>query len=145
MQFPEPVIGIAIEPKTKADENQLAESLEKIAQEDPSFKVTVSEDTGQTIISGMGELHLEIIVDRLIREFKVAANVGKPQVSYRETITKKCKAEARFETLGSGKEQYGHVEIELFPGKKGSGNQFQCLVERNLNSPFIYRIHKKGV
>ena len=145
IQFPEPVIGVAIEPKTKADENQLAESLDKIAQEDPSFKVTVSEDTGQTIISGMGELHLEIIVDRLIREFKVAANVGKPQVSYRETITNNCKAEARFETQGSGKEQYGHVEIELVPGSKGSGNHFQCLVNEKLIPPLFIESIKKGV
>jgi elongation factor G len=145
IQFPEPVIGIAIEPTTKADANQLAESLEKIAQEDPSFKVTVSEDTGQTIISGMGELHLEIIVDRLLREFKVAANVGKPQVSYRETITKKCKAEARYDTLGSGKEQYGHVEIELSPGKKGTGNQFQCHVDEVLIPAIFVEAIKKGV
>ena len=145
MQFPEPVIGVAIEPKTKADEKLLVESLEKIAQEDPSFRVTLSEDTGQTIISGMGELHLEIIVDRLVREFKVSANVGKPQVSYRESITKKCKAEARFDTLGSGKEQYGHVEIELFPGKKGSGNQFQCLVNETLIPPLFVESIRKGV
>ena len=145
IQFPEPVIGIAIEPKTKADENHLAESLEKIAQEDPSFKITVSEDTGQTIISGMGELHLEIIVDRLVREFRVAANVGKPQVSYRETITKRCKAEARFETQGTGKEQYGHVEIELVPGKKGSGNQFQCFVDESLIPPVFVEAIKKGI
>ena len=145
IQFPEPVIGIAIEPKTKADENQLAESLEKIAQEDPSFKIAVSADTGQTIISGMGELHLEIIVDRLLREFKVAANVGKPQVSYRETITKSASAEARYESQGIGKEQYGHVEIELIPGEKGSGNQFQCLVEESLIPPLFVESIKKGV
>jgi elongation factor G len=145
IQFPEPVIGIAIEPKTKADENQLAESLEKITQEDPSFKIAVSADTGQTIISGMGELHLEIIVDRLLREFKVAANVGKPQVSYRETITKGARSEARFETQGSGKEQYGHVEIELIPGEKGSGNLFQCLVEESLIPPLFVESIRKGV
>jgi elongation factor G len=145
MQFPEPVIGVAIEPRTKADEKLLVESLEKIAQEDPSFRVALSEDTGQTIISGMGELHLEIIIDRLVREFKVSANVGKPQVSYRESITKKCKAEARFDTLGSGKEQYGHVEIELSPGKKGSGNQFQCLVNETLIPPLFVESIKKGV
>jgi len=145
MQFPEPVIGVAIEPKTKADENHLAESLEKIAQEDPSFKVSVSEDTGQTIISGMGELHLEIIVDRLIREFKIAANVGKPQVAYRETITKICRSEARFDTIGSGKEQYGHVEIELAPAESGSGNQFRCCVEETqIPSNFVEAI-RKGV
>jgi len=123
----------------------VAESLEKIAQEDPSFKITISADTGQTIISGMGELHLEIIVDRLLREFKVAANVGKPQVSYRETITKSARSEARYETQGIGKEQYGHVEIELLPGEKGSGNQFQCLVEESLIPPLFVEAIKKGV
>ena len=145
IQFPEPVIGVAIEPKTKADEHLLAESLEKIAQEDPSFKITVSEDTGQTIIAGMGELHLEIIVDRLVREFRVAANVGKPQVSYRETITTTCSAEGRFETQGSGKEQYGHVEIELVPGEKGSGRQFECHVDEQLIPPVFVDAIKKGV
>jgi len=145
IQFPEPVIGIAIEPKTKADEKQLSESLDKIAQEDPSFKITVSEDTGQTIISGMGELHLEIIVDRLIREFKVAANVGKPQVAYRETISKRCVADGRFESLGTGKEQYGHVEIEIAPGEKGSGNHFQCHVDETVIPPLFIEAIKKGV
>ncbi|NOQ47061.1 MAG: elongation factor G, partial [Desulfobulbaceae bacterium] len=117
MEFPEPVIGVAIEPKTKVDEGKLGESLEKVAREDPSFRISINEDTGQTIISGMGELHLEIIVDRLIREFKVSANVGKPQVAYRETLTAAGSAEGRFETHGSGKEQYGHVELELVPGE----------------------------
>lgn len=145
IQFPEPVIGIAIEPKTKADEKQLSESLDKIAQEDPSFKIAVSEDTGQTIISGMGELHLEIIVDRLVREFKVAANVGKPQVAYRETISKRCLADGRFESLGTGKEQYGHVEIELAPGEKGSGNHFQCQVNETIIPPLFIEAIKKGV
>lgn len=145
IQFPEPVIGIAIEPKTKADEKQLSESLDKIAQEDPSFKISVSEDTGQTIISGMGELHLEIIVDRLIREFKVAANVGKPQVAYRETITRRCTADGRFESLGVGKEQYGHVEIELAPGEKGLGNQFLCQVDETVIPPLFIEAIRKGV
>jgi len=145
IQFPEPVIGIAIEPKTKADEKLLAESLEKIAQEDPSFKIVVNGETGQTIISGMGELHLEIIVDRLMREFRVAANIGKPQVAFRETITKACSSEARFETQGTGKEQYGHVVIELVPGKKGSGRQFDCQVdEQHIPAEFVEAV-KKGV
>ena len=143
--FPEPVIGIAIEPKTKADEGRLQESLEKIAREDPSFRVAVSEETGQTIISGMGELHLEIIVDRLLREFKVAASVGKPQVSYREAITGTGRAEARFETPVGGKEQYGHVEIELLPGEKGQGNSFESLVrEEEIPSVYLEAI-RKGV
>ena len=142
---PEPVIGVAIEPRTKADENQLVESLEKIVREDPSFKVSVNEETGQTIISGMGELHLEIIIDRLVREFKVEANIGKPQVAYRETLTKCSKADAKFETQGSGKEQYGHVEIELIPGTKGNGNHFECLVnEIAIPKQYIDSI-KKGV
>ena len=145
IQFPEPVIGIAIEPKTKVDEKLLAESLEKIAQEDPSFKITVNEETGQTIISGMGELHLEIIVDRLVREFRVAANIGKPQVAYRETITQTCSAEARFETQGSGKDQYGHVKIELVPGEKGSGRRFECHVNEQQIPPEFVEAVKKGV
>ncbi|MDW7774543.1 MAG: elongation factor G [Desulfobulbaceae bacterium] len=128
MDFPEPVIGVAIEPKSKADEGKLLESLDKIAREDPSFRISVNEDTGQTIISGMGELHLEIIVDRLIREFKVSANVGKPQVSYRETLTVPAAAEGRFETQGGGREQYGQVEIEIEPGKRGQGVKFENMV-----------------
>lgn len=146
MQFPVPVIGVAIEPMTKADESLLADCLQKIAQEDPSFSITVSEDTGQTIISGMGELHLEIIVDRLVREFKVTANVGKPQVSYRETITKKCLAEERYEALGSGKDQYAHVQLELIPAVKGTGILFESLVDELLIPPqFIASIRKAVV
>jgi len=143
--FPEPVIGVAIEPKTKADEALLSESLEKIAREDPSFKVSLSEDTGQTIISGMGELHLEIIVDRLVRDFRVAANVGKPQVAYRETVTQTGRSDGRFEAMGGGKEQYGHVEIELAPGIKGAGNQFECLVDEKQIPPHFIEAIKKGV
>ena len=145
ISFPEPVIGIAIEPKTKADEGRLKESLEKVVREDPSFRVAVSEDTGQTIISGMGELHLEIIVDRLVREFKVAANVGKPQVSYREALKQKARAEGRFETQGAGKEQYGHVEIELEPAEKGQGNTFESCVRDEDVPPIYIEAIKKGV
>ncbi len=129
MAFPEPVIGVAIEPRSKADEEKLTESLEKIAIEDPSFRVSRDADTGQLIISGMGELHLEIIVDRLIREFKVSANVGKPQVTYKETIRRTVRAEGRFDTQGSGREQYGHVELELEPAERGSGVRFEVLVD----------------
>jgi elongation factor G len=129
MDFPEPVIGVAIEAKTKADEGKLAESLEKIAREDPSFRISHDEDTGQLIISGMGELHLEIIADRLIREFKVSANVGKPQVAYKETLACVAGGEGRFETQGGGKEQYGHVILELIPEKRGSGTKFESQVE----------------
>ncbi|MDH3328297.1 MAG: elongation factor G [Desulfobulbaceae bacterium] len=128
MDFPEPVIGVAIEPKSKADEGKLNESLEKVAREDPSFRISVNEDTGQTIISGMGELHLEIIVDRLIRDFKVSANVGKPQVAYRETLSIPSTAEGRFETQGGGKAQYGHVEIEIEPLPRGKGIHFENMV-----------------
>jgi len=119
MEFPEPVISIAIEPKTKVDQEKLSQSLAKLAQEDPSFRVSVNEETGQTIISGMGELHLEIIVDRLLREFKVSANVGKPQVAYRETIRAGAKAEGKFVRQSGGRGQYGHVFIEVEPFTNG--------------------------
>ena len=109
MEFPEPVMSVAIEPKTKADQEKLSQSLAKLAQEDPSFRVSFNEETGQTIISGMGELHLEIIVDRLLREFKVGANVGKPQVAYKETIRVAAKAEGKFVRQTGGRGQYGHV------------------------------------
>ena len=124
IEFPEPVISIAIEPKTKADQEKLGLSLQKLASEDPSFRVKTDEETGQTIISGMGELHLEIIVDRLMREFKVEANVGKPQVAYRETITKKVKVEGKFVRQSGGRGQYGHVWLELEPQEPGQGYAF---------------------
>jgi len=124
MEFPAPVISVAIEPKTKADQEKLSISLSKLAQEDPSFKVSYNEETGQTIISGMGELHLEIIVDRLLREFKVGANVGKPQVAYRETIRKKTKAEGRYIRQSGGRGQYGHVYIEIEPLEPGKNFEF---------------------
>jgi len=124
IEFPEPVIAIAIEPKTKADQERLGISLQKLASEDPSFRVRTDEETGQTIISGMGELHLEIIVDRLMREFKVEANVGKPQVAYRETVTKKVKVEGKFVRQSGGRGQYGHVWIELEPQEAGKGYEF---------------------
>ena len=125
MDFPEPVISIAIEPKTKADQEKLATALQKLSQEDPTFKVTTDPDTGQTLIAGMGELHLEIIVDRLMREFKVGATVGRPQVAYRETITASIKAEARFIKQSGGRGQYGHVWLEMEPGEAGSGIVFE--------------------
>jgi elongation factor G len=124
IEFPEPVIAIAIEPKTKADQEKLGTSLAKLASEDPSFRVKTDEETGQTIISGMGELHLEIIVDRLMREFKVEANVGKPQVAYRETITKKVKVEGKFVRQSGGRGQYGHVWLEVEPQEPGKGYEF---------------------
>ena len=125
MEFPEPVIDIAIEPKTKGDQEKLGESLQKLAKEDPSFRVHTNEETGQTIISGMGELHLEIIIDRLLREFKVDANVGKPQVAYRETIRDKAKAEGRYVKQTGGRGQYGHVWLEVEPGEQGKGFLFE--------------------
>ncbi|MBI4710076.1 MAG: elongation factor G [Nitrospirae bacterium] len=124
IEFPVPVISVAIEPKTKADQEKLSVSLGKLTQEDPSFKVNFDEETGQTIISGMGELHLEIIVDRLMREFKVGANVGKPQVAYRETVKKKAEAEGKYIRQTGGRGQYGHVYIELEPQEPGKGFEF---------------------
>ena len=124
MNFPAPVISIAIEPKTKGDLERLGISLQKLVLEDPSFKVKTDEETGQTIISGMGELHLEIIVDRLLREFNVEANVGIPQVAYRETITKTIKSEGRFIRQSGGKGQYGHVWLTLEPQPLGKGFEF---------------------
>ncbi len=125
MAFPEPVIQIAIEPKTKADQDKLSESLAKLSDEDPTFKVKVDDETGQTLISGMGELHLEILVDRMKREFKVEANVGKPQVAYRETITKSVQAEGKFVKQTGGRGKYGHVWLELAPNEPGKGFEFE--------------------
>jgi elongation factor G len=122
--FPEPVIQIAIEPKTKADQDKLSDALSKLSDEDPTFKVKVDEETGQTLISGMGELHLEILVDRMKREFKVEANVGKPQVAYRETITHSVQAEGKFVKQSGGRGKFGHVWIELTPNEAGKGFEF---------------------
>ena len=119
---------MAIEPKTKADQEKLSHSLGKLMQEDPSFRVMTNEETGQTIIGGMGELHLEIIVDRLLREFKVGANVGKPQVAYRETIRIASKAEGKFVRQSGGRGQYGHVYMELEPQEPGKGFVFESKV-----------------
>jgi elongation factor G len=125
---PNPVISVSIEPKTKADQEKLGQSLSRLAMEDPSFRITSDEETGQTLISGMGELHLEIIVDRLVREFKVHANVGKPQVAYRETIRGKSRAEGRFVKQTGGRGQYGHVWFDLEPADKGSGIVFESKI-----------------
>ena len=124
--FPEPVISVAIEPKTTADQDKMGEALRKLAEEDPTFHVRTDEDTGQTIISGMGELHLEVLVDRMLREFKVQARVGRPQVAYRESITRPVeKAEHRYVRQTGGRGQYGHVVLELEPGEMGSGIEFE--------------------
>ena len=124
MTFPAPVIDVAIEPKTKEDEDKIGQALSKLSDEDPTFKTHTDPETGQTIISGMGELHLEIIVDRLLREFKVNANVGKPQVAYKETITKAVRCEGRFVRQSGGRGQYGHCVLEIEPGEPGSGFEF---------------------
>ena len=126
MRFPEPVISVAIEPKTKADQDKLGIALQKLSEEDPTFRVHSDAETGQTIISGMGELHLEIIVDRMKREFKVDANVGRPQVAYRETVRKRVEyVEGKFIRQTGGRGQYGHVVINLEPGRPGAGFVFE--------------------
>ncbi|MFV2071382.1 MAG: elongation factor G [Thermoanaerobaculales bacterium] len=130
MQFPEPVIAVAIEPKTKLDQEKLGAALGKLTHEDPTFRVTTDEETGQTIISGMGELHLEIIVDRLMREFKIGANVGRPQVAYRETITEAAQGEGRFVRQTGGRGQYGHAKIRIWPTTDGSDFQFENEIKR---------------
>ena len=124
MEFPEPVIRVAIEPKTKASQEKMGIALAKLAEEDPTFKTYTDDETGQTIIAGMGELHLEIIVDRLLREFKVEANVGKPQVAYRETIRKNVDVENKYARQSGGKGQYGHVKIRVYPNEAGKGYEF---------------------
>ncbi len=124
LEFPEPVINQAVEPKTKTDQDKLGVALQRLAEEDPTFKVNTDEETGQTLIWGMGELHLEVIVDRLLREFKVEANIGKPQVAYRETITKAVKSEGKFVRQSGGRGQYGHVVLEMEPLEPGSGFEF---------------------
>jgi elongation factor G len=124
MEFPEPVINVAVEPKTKQDQEKMGVALGKLAQEDPSFRVWTDEESGQTIIAGMGELHLEIIVDRMFREFNVEANVGKPQVAYRETIKKSVEQEGKYIKQSGGRGQYGHVWLKIEPGELGSGFEF---------------------
>jgi len=126
--FPEPVISVAIEPRTKADQDKLSDALNRLSDEDPTFKVRVDENTGQTLISGMGELHLEVLTDRMIREFRVSANVGKPQVAYRETITREADAEGRFVRQSGGRGQYGHVKVRFEPLEPGAGFVFENAV-----------------
>jgi Translation elongation factors (GTPases) len=124
MEFPDPVIEVAIEPKTKAGQEKMGIGLAKLAEEDPTFKTYTNPDTGQTIIAGMGELHLEIIVDRLLREFKVEANVGKPQVSYKETISGMADVDMKYAKQSGGSGQYGHVKIKMEPQEAGEGFKF---------------------
>ena len=126
MDFPEPVVAVSVEPVSKADQDALSKSLSKLGEEDPTFKVSTDEETGQTIIAGMGELHLEILVDRLLREFKVQANIGKPIVAYRESITKPVSdVETKFVRQSGGKGQYGHVVINVEPNEPGKGYHFE--------------------
>ncbi|MEW8432121.1 MAG: elongation factor G, partial [gamma proteobacterium symbiont of Ctena orbiculata] len=124
MEFPEPVISVAVEPKTKGDQEKMGIALSKLAQEDPSFRVSSDEESGQTIISGMGELHLDIIVDRMKREFKVEANVGAPQVAYRETIRSSIEQEGKFVRQSGGRGQFGHVYLRIEPQEAGTGYEF---------------------
>lgn len=125
MTFPEPVISVAIEPKSKADQDKLALALQRLSEEDPTFRTWTDQETGQTIIAGMGELHLDVLVDRMRREFKVEANVGAPQVAYRETFTVPVKAEGKYIRQTGGRGQYGHVWIEFFPLERGEGFVFE--------------------
>ncbi len=128
IHFPEPVISMAIEPKTKADQEKMGIALNKLSEEDPTFKVSTDEETNQTILSGMGELHLDIIVDRMRREFKVEANVGEPQVAFRETIQKKVEAEGKHIKQSGGRGQYGHVQMTMEPSEPGKGFEFEDAV-----------------
>jgi elongation factor G len=143
MEFPEPVISVAIEPKTKPDQEKMGIALQKLAKEDPSFKVHTDFESGQTIISGMGELHLDIIVDRMFREFSVDANVGKPQVAYRETITRKVEQEGKFVRQSGGKGQYGHVYLNIEPRDSGAGYEFvDAIVGGTVPKEYISSVDK---
>jgi elongation factor G len=145
MEFPEPVIDIAIEPKSTADQDKIIQSLQRLAMEDPSFRVKTNEETGQTIIAGMGELHLEIIVDRLLREFKVDANVGKPQVAYRETVTIPAEAEGKYIRQSGGKGQYGHIWLRVMPNEPGKGFSFENKITGGVVPKEFVQAVKEGV
>jgi len=143
MEFPEPVISVAIEPRTKPDQEKMGVALQKLAKEDPSFKVHTDPESGQTIISGMGELHLDIIVDRMLREFSVDANVGNPQVAYRETIRKAVEQEGKFVRQSGGKGQYGHVFLKIEPLESGEGYEFiDSIVGGAIPKEFIQAVDK---
>ncbi len=144
--FPEPVISVSIEPKTTADQDKMADALRKLSEEDPTFRVHTDEDTGQTIISGMGELHLEVLVDRMLREFKVQARVGRPQVAYRESITRLVeKVDYRYVKQTGGRGQYGHVVIGLEPGEPGSGILFENDIKQGVIPREYIPAVEKGV
>jgi elongation factor G len=141
--FPEPVISVAIEPKTKADQDKLGIGLQRLTEEDPTFKVHTDDETGQTIIAGMGELHLEIIIDRLMREFKVDANQGKPQVAYKEAIKRPAHGVGRFIRQSGGKGQFGHAEVDVRPGERGSGFIFEDkITQGRIPRDFIPAVEK---
>ncbi len=142
--FPEPVIDVAVEPKTKTDQEKMGMALAKLAQEDPTFRVHTDRDSGQTIISGMGELHLEIIVDRMMREYKVEANVGKPQVAYRETIRKSAEAEGKYIRQTGGSGNYGHVRIRLEPNEAGKGFEFINDIKGGVDSEGVHQADRAG-
>ena len=146
MEFPEPVIRVAIEPKTKAGQEKMGIALAKLAEEDPTFKAYTDEETGQTIIAGMGELHLEIIVDRLLREFRVEANVGKPQVAYKETIRKLADVDHKYARQSGGKGQYGHVKIKIEPNDPAramsSSTRSLAALSRRSISPLLTRVSR---
>ena len=144
MEFPEPVIYVAIEPKTKADQDKMGIALQRLQMEDPSFRVRTDEETGQTIIAGMGELHLEILVDRMFREFKVEANVGKPQVAYRETITKTVEAEGRYIRQTGGHGQYGHCWLRLIPQEPGKGFEFENDIVGGVDPEGVHQPDREG-
>jgi elongation factor G len=146
ISFPEPVISVAIEPNTTADQDKMAEALRKLSEEDPTFHVRADQDTGQTIISGMGELHLEVLVDRMLREFKVRARVGRPQVAYRESITKPIeRAEFRYVKQTGGRGQYGHVVLEIDPGEPGSGIEFENEIVGGVIPREYFNAIRKGI
>jgi elongation factor G len=145
MEFPEPVIDVAIEPKSTADQDKIITSLARLAMEDPSFRVKTNEETGQTIIAGMGELHLEIIVDRLLREFKVDANVGKPQVAYRETITQAVQSEGKYIRQTGGKGMYGHINLRVAPNEPGAGFAFENKIVGGVVSNEFVEAAKQGI
>ncbi|MGV7927722.1 MAG: elongation factor G [Spirochaetota bacterium] len=145
MQFPDPVISIAIEPRTKADQDKMNNALRRLEDEDPTFRVKIDEDTGQNLISGMGELHLEIIIDRLTREFNVSANIGKPQVAYKETITRKVEMEHRYERQIGGKNQFGHVVLVLEPAKPGSGIVFESRIQADVIPDAFIPVIENGI
>jgi elongation factor G len=145
ISFPEPVIELAVEPKTKADQDKMSIALQRLAEEDPTFRVSTDEESAQTRIAGMGELHLEVIVDRMLREFKVQANVGRPQVSYREAIRKPTKGEGRFVRQTGGKGQYGHAVIDIEPLERGAGVEFESKIVGGAVPREYWRAIEQGI